>query len=97
MNNAIDAIASKKDSWIEISTHSDEDRVDIYVTDSGLGIPRGIQDRIMEPFYTTKAVGKGTGLGLSVSRGLVQGMNGSLTLDSSCPDTRFVISLKRSA
>jgi signal transduction histidine kinase len=97
MNNSIDAIASEKDAWIEISSHSVEDRLEIHVTDSGPGIPRTIQNRLMEPFFTTKAVGKGTGLGLSVSRGLVQGMNGSLSLDSSCPNTRFVIGLKRSA
>jgi signal transduction histidine kinase len=97
MNNSIDAISSQKDSWIEISTRTNEGSLEILVTDSGTGIPKEIQDRLMEPFFTTKAVGKGTGLGLSVSRGLVQGMNGSLTLDKSSANTRFVVSLKASA
>ncbi len=95
MNNSIDAISSTKDAWIEISTRLSGNRIEILVTDSGLGIPSEIQGRLMEPFFTTKAVGKGTGLGLSVSRGLVQGMNGSLTLDSSSLNTRFVVSLPR--
>ncbi len=42
------------------------------VVDSGAGMSQETQDRIFEPFYTTKLVGKGTGLGLSTSFGIVQ-------------------------
>lgn len=42
------------------------------VEDTGGGIPRGIKDKIFEPFYTTKEVGKGMGLGLAITYGILQ-------------------------
>jgi nitrogen-specific signal transduction histidine kinase/ActR/RegA family two-component response regulator len=46
------------------------------VTDSGVGIPPEIIDKIFEPFYTTKEVGKGTGLGLSTVLAIVKSHQG---------------------
>jgi PAS domain S-box-containing protein len=48
----------------------------ISVTDSGMGIPAELLDRIYDPFFTTKEVGKGTGLGLSTVKGIVKGHGG---------------------
>ena len=56
--------------------------VEITVTDTGVGIPEEIADRIFEPLYTTKAEGSGTGLGLSMVYGIVESAGGAITLDS---------------
>jgi PAS domain S-box-containing protein len=46
------------------------------VTDTGKGIPKEIQDRIYDPFFTTKEKGKGTGLGLSTTLAIVKSHSG---------------------
>jgi PAS domain S-box-containing protein len=48
----------------------------ITVTDTGLGIPSEILDKIYDPFFTTKETGKGTGLGLSTTLGIVKSHGG---------------------
>ena len=65
----------------------------IAITDSGLGIPEEIRAKLMQPFFTTKAVGKGTGLGLSISRKIVEAHGGTFEIDASAKNTRFVIKL----
>lgn len=69
------------------------ERVHIVVEDSGGGIDPLVIERIFEPFFTTKEVGKGTGLGLSVSYGIVQSMEGELSVRNTEQGARFCIDL----
>ena len=66
----------------------------IEVTDTGSGIPLAIQDKIFDPYFTTKPLGQGTGLGLPTVLSIVKGHRGFLDFDSS-PDagTRFRVFL----
>ncbi len=95
LNNSFDAVNESETKWIELSTTLTFQGIEIMVTDSGLGIPKEIQSRILDPFFTTKEVGKGTGLGLSISKGIIESHNGVLRFDTKCVNTRFVILIPR--
>jgi CheY-like chemotaxis protein len=58
------------------------DFVRLSVTDTGTGISDVDLEKVMEPFFTTKAVGKGSGLGLSMVYGFAKQSNGAFRIDS---------------
>ena len=58
------------------------DYIMITVSDTGVGIPPAIRDKVFEPFFTTKEFGKGTGLGLSMVYGFVKQSGGHIKIDS---------------
>ena len=75
--NASHAIADKLGSRpqekgiITVKTYRDGDDAVIEIGDSGNGIPQHIQERVYEPFFTTKEVGRGSGQGLAISHSIV--------------------------
>ncbi len=54
----------------------------ITVRDTGHGIPKENQEKIFEPFFSTKSPGEGTGLGLFVTRGIIEKLGGTIELES---------------
>ncbi len=76
------------------TTLSDEDQIEMRVSDNGPGMSEDIKAKIFEPFFTTKPAGKGTGLGLSVSYGIIRDHGGEIQIESSPGEgTSFVITL----
>lgn len=57
------------------------DGVELWVSDSGAGIPAAAAERIFQPFYTTKKDGKGSGLGLAISASITAQMGAMLTIE----------------
>lgn len=93
INNSVDAIHQTPNPWIKIETKITKESAILSVMDSGKGIPLGIQEKMMRPFFTTKSPGKGTGLGLGISQRLAENMKAKLYYDPSSSHTRFVIEL----
>lgn len=98
INNSIDAVKGEPalKRLIRVYADSDEKYVLLKVENSGELIPQEIQDKIFEPFFTSKKVGEGTGLGLSLSRNIMERNGGSLYLDKqSAQKTVFVMKLQK--
>jgi signal transduction histidine kinase len=81
IDNAIGVLGEQ--GTITIRTRLDGDCVQVDIADDGPGIPEDARPRVLEPFYTTKAVGSGTGLGLDTARRIVEeGHGGNLSFDT---------------
>jgi len=82
LTNARDAVADSPRKAIRISDSVGAEGVEVALTDTGPGIPPGLERRIFDPFFTTKEVGKGTGLGLSITYGIVKEHGGTISVTS---------------
>jgi two-component system C4-dicarboxylate transport sensor histidine kinase DctB len=82
LTNARDALVDASLRTVEIATRIHPGWVDITVSDTGPGIPEGLEQRIFDPFFTTKGVGKGTGLGLSITYGIIKDHGGSIAVQN---------------
>jgi PAS domain S-box-containing protein len=92
--NAIEAMP--EGGTLTVTTNFDraKDRIEIQVSDTGVGIPEDDVERIFEPFFTSKADGKGVGLGLSVAYGIIRQHQGEIHIHSKVGEgTRFSIQL----
>ncbi len=78
--NAGDAMA-ETGGTITVTTYLAEEGVRIRVADTGCGIDPADQDKIFEPFFSTKGT-RGNGLGLAIVWGIVEEHGGRLTVDS---------------
>ncbi len=81
LTNAIEA--SSPGDVVCVDAERDGSQLGIVVSDTGAGISEEILDRVFEPFYSTKTEsGAGLGLGLPISRGIVESLGGTMTLES---------------
>lgn len=95
ITNAIDAMKvpapTKRRLWLTTGLKNNS-MVCLFVRDSGSGVPAGNQERIFDPFYTTKL--SGTGLGLAICRKIIEGHGGTLRLaETSSQGSVFEIDL----
>ena len=79
--NAVDAMP--ENGTLNLHTRNvDNDWIEIVVEDTGMGMPKEVLEKAMEPLFTTKGVGKGTGLGLSLVFSTVKAHRGQMAIES---------------
>ena len=83
LKNGVEAMEGRSGT-VRLSAYEmpEHHRVHFTVSDEGCGIPAGAQDKVFQPFFTTKSIGKGTGLGLPISYGIVKMHGGTIWFES---------------
>jgi len=82
--NALEAAPQGGHVCLELSAVNGHCRV--LVEDDGAGVPANLKDKILQPFFTTKA--RGTGLGLAIVARRVEELGGKLELESPIRNNR---------
>ena len=67
---------------IWISTKREGENAIIRIRDNGMGMPPDVQEKIFNPFFTTKPTDKGTGLGLAISSDIIRTHGGVIEVES---------------
>jgi two-component system, sensor histidine kinase FlrB len=94
IDNAIQA--TEASGSVSVNVFEDGEAVRFRITDSGRGIDPQQQERLFEPFYTTRA--EGTGLGLAIARGVARGHGGDIGVESAPgKGSIFILSLPMSS
>jgi len=90
--NAIQSIEIGKGGKVAISYEQIEHNIVIVVQDNGSGIPKELQEKLFQPYFTTKS--SGTGLGLPMTKSLIENSDGSITYETEeGKGTRFIVTL----
>lgn len=96
LNNSKDAFEENEieDRVINVSANKNQKSVIIEIKDNAGGIPKDIEEKIFDPYFTTKDEGKGTGIGLYMTKIIIEkNMNGSIKTKSVENGTVFIIEL----
>ncbi len=80
IHNALQAMKNKGRLFIQTSVENNN--VLVCIQDTGGGIPKEVQDRVFDAFFTTKSAGQGSGLGLDITKKIIEKHNGKIWFDS---------------
>jgi len=87
MENALRIASQSPRKWMRLETRMTNavqgrgPAAEVSVLDSGPGVPKGLEERIFFPFFTTLEIGKSLGVGLSTARTIAESHGGTVRLD----------------
>ncbi|NJO93329.1 MAG: GHKL domain-containing protein [Hydrococcus sp. RM1_1_31] len=93
IHNAIQAIEGQ--GRLDVKVGLRENDIVVELTDSGCGIFPEIQDKIFQPFFTTKPTGEGSGLGLDIVKKILEKHQGTINFVSFPGQTTFTVVLPK--
>ncbi|MFS1514061.1 HAMP domain-containing sensor histidine kinase [Chengkuizengella sp. SCS-71B] len=82
LNNFIEALKNCSNSQINIEILKDNKFIKLIVKDNGSGIPKELQDKVLDPFFSSKKTSNNHGLGLTYSYNIMKKHNGVLKIIS---------------
>lgn len=92
--NAAEAMDGNGRLTIKSRRDTEQNCIEVEVTDTGMGIPEENVEKIFDPFFTTKDTGHGVGLGLAISYGIIKEHKGTISVESEVgKGTTFTIRL----
>ena len=92
LNLIVNAFAAMPDGGeLTVELSKDDEWLTISVGDTGCGIPKEFQDKVFDPYFTTKATG--TGMGLALCHKVVRQHSGTIDFVTSPQGTVFTIQL----
>lgn len=90
--NAIEAMEPGK-GVLTIRTAGENDQCVVYIKDNGIGMDDEAQQKLFEPYFTSKP--KGNGLGMTNTQNIILNHNGSISVESTPGvGTTFIIALR---
>lgn len=89
ISNCIYALVNTNKPQISFSITQENNRVNITVTDNGIGISDEIKDNVFIPYFTTRK--DGSGIGLTLSKSIMEAHNGKILFNSKGNNTNFIL------
>ncbi len=91
VRNAADAVTGRPNGRVDVRVGISAGGVEIVVSDNGPGVPVADQNRVFDPFFSTKQ--GGSGLGLALTQQIVHDHGGTLEVKPETGGATFVITL----
>ena len=82
ISNSIKYRSPERECWVKLSTYLENDQVVIEVSDNGIGMPEGYQQKLFKMFSRLHQHGEGTGLGLYITKRIVDNAQGIIEINS---------------
>ncbi len=91
------AVKTEHESVTITTKDIEDDRIEIRIADTGIGMTEEVRHRVFEPFFTTKDVGEGTGLGMAIVFKIIDKHHGKIDIVSSPGNgAEFILTLPHS-
>ena len=82
VNFLTNAVKCTRSGYIKTGYSLEKGGIRVYVEDSGVGVPKELQDRLFGRFQKLNDFAQGTGLGLAISKAIIEAAGGEVGCES---------------